>query len=106
MAIRPPPADAAPRLIPPSAWISPAPLIAPASMRMLPPAPELVFASPFARIFPSSCSVLALMRATPPPERHGMHVTLLLDAPEPPGVFGSSGDPYGAGTLPLHRPPC
>src|SRR5437867_463781 len=101
MATRPPPPEAAPLFVPPSAWISPAPLIVAASMRMLPPAPALLFASPLARIFPSSCSVPALMRAMPPPDRQGMHVLEVFDAPAPPGSFGSNGEPYAAGTLPL-----
>src|SRR4051812_8562660 len=74
-------------------------------MRMLPPAPALFAASPFARILPSSCSVPALMRATPPPERHGVHVVPVENAPAPPGVFGSNGDPYAAGTFPPPLPP-
>src|SRR5260221_14786848 len=103
--MRPPPPEAAPVLTPPSAWISPAPAIVLASMRMLPPAPELLLASPLARIFPSTCSAAALMRTTPPPERHGMHDVPALDAPAPPGSFGSKSEPNAGGALPLKIPP-
>src|SRR5258707_1189513 len=98
MAIRPPPPEAEFVFNPPSAWISPAPAIAPAaSMRMLPPAPAELDPSPLAKIFPSSCTAPALIRATPPPERHGRQVSLDAD-PAPPGVFGSRGDPYVGAT--------
>ncbi len=74
-------------------------------MRMLPPAAALSTDSPFARILPSSRSVPALMRATPPPERQGVQFVPAPPAPAPPGSFGSNGDPNAAGTLPVHSPP-
>src|SRR5213593_700327 len=101
MAMRPPPPDAAPVFAPPSAWISPAPKIDVASIRILPPAPALLLASPFARIFPSTCSAAVLIRATPPPDRQVTQVLEVFDAPAPPGSLGSKGEPYAAGTLPL-----
>src|SRR5262245_35111788 len=74
-------------------------------MRMEPPAAALSTDSPFARILPSSCSVPALMRTTPPPVRHGLQLVPLPPAPAPPGSFGSNTDPYAAGVLPVQRPP-
>src|SRR5947207_3002163 len=76
-------------------------------MRMLPPAAALLLPSPLARIFPSTCSVPVLIRATPPPERQMAQVVPPPAEPAPPGVLGSSGEPYaGAIVPPVHRPPC
>src|SRR5438105_3145683 len=103
--MRPPPAAAPEVFAPPSACISPAPLIVPASMRMLPPAPEESEDSPFARILPLRMSEVAKTCATPPPERHGVHVVPAAGAPAPPGVFGLNTEPNDDATLPVHRPP-
>src|SRR5712691_8861905 len=100
MAMRPPPPEAPPVFWPPSAWISPAPLIVVASMRMLPPAALPSLDSPFARILPSITNGPVLIRATPPPVRHGEQLAFVVPAPAPPGSFGSNGEPYAAGTLP------
>src|SRR6185295_3485150 len=101
MAMRPPPPDAPVALAATSARISPAPVIVPASMRMLPPAPDESEDSPFARILPLRTRALAKMRATPPPERHGVHVVPLAGAPEPPGSFGSKTEPKDEAMLPV-----
>jgi hypothetical protein len=74
------------------------------SSRMLPPAPPVqLVAEPSAVMLPSSCTVVALMRITPPPGFCVAFVSPLeLPAPEPPGSFGSHRDPYtAAGTPPV-----